>query len=98
MSFKLKPKQDRIIIKPEEISDVSAGGILIPDGSKERPKKAEVVAVGPGLWAASIKDYRAPNINVGDIVMFAKYAGMEVTVDDIKYLIIKESDIIAVYA
>jgi chaperonin GroES len=95
MSFKLKPKQDRIIIKPEEVSDISEGGIIIPDGAKERPKEATVIAVGPGLWESSINGYRVPDVRVGEVVMFAKYAGMKVMVDTIDYLIIKESDIVA---
>ena len=97
MSFKLNPKQDRIIIKPEEISNVSEGGVIIPDGAKERPKEAEVVAIGPGIWEAAIMDYRAPDVEIGDKVMFAKYAGIKITIDEQDYLIIKESDIIASY-
>jgi len=98
MSFKLNPKQNRIIVLPDTPSDTSEGGIIIPDGAKERPNEAIVIAVGPGIWEASITDYRVPDVEIGDKVMFAKYAGIKINVDDVDYLIIKEPDIIASYS
>jgi chaperonin GroES len=94
-SMKFRPLHDRIVIKRIEAEAKSAGGIIIPDTVKEKPSQGEVVAVGPGGRDESGKlipiDLRA-----GDRVLFGKWSGTEVKIDDHDYLIMKESDIMGV--
>ncbi len=91
----IKPLNDRVVVKIVNAEEMTKGGILLPDTAKEKPQEAEVVAVGPG----KILDdgTRAePEVNIGDRVIFAKYSGTEVKVDGEEYLIMRESDILAV--
>ena len=91
----IKPLNDRVVVKIVTAEEMTKGGILLPDTAKEKPQEAEVVAVGPG----KILDdgTRAePEVNIGDRVIFAKYSGTEVKVDGEEYLIMRESDILAV--
>ncbi len=92
----LKPLQDRVIVKPLPVEEKTKGGIIIPDTAKERPQKGEVVAVGPGKWDESGQKRITPDVKVGDIVLFGKYAGTEVEIDGEEYLIMRESDIYAI--
>ncbi|HHV45101.1 MAG TPA: co-chaperone GroES [Firmicutes bacterium] len=95
MSFSLKPLADRVIVKPREAEEKTKGGIVIPDTAKEKPQEAEVVAVGPGAY--DDEGNRKPmNVKVGDIVLFGKYAGTEVKIDGEKYLILRESELLAI--
>lgn len=91
----VKPLEDRIILKPMEAEEKTAGGIIIPDNAKEKPQKGEVIAVGPG----KITD-KGQKIDVslkkGDKVLYGKYSGTEVTIDGQDYLIVRESDILAI--
>lgn len=95
MSIELKPLGDRVIVKPVEKEEVSKGGIILPDTVKEKPQEGEVLAVGPG----KVNDdgsRTVMEIAVGDRVMFSKWGGNEVTLDNgDKVLILHESDIIA---
>ena len=91
----LKPLHDRVVVKPIEADEISAGGILIPDSAKEKSTKGEVVAVGPGkpLDNGSV---RALKVKAGDKVLFGKYSGTEVKVDGTEYLVVREDDIFAI--
>ena len=86
----LKPLADRVVIEPKEAETKTASGIFIPDTAKEKPQQGTVVAAGPG------KKDEAMEVKVGDVVLYGKYAGTEVTVDEKKYLIVKQSDILAI--
>ena len=90
----LKPYGDRILVKPMPEEEKSAGGILLPDSAKERPQSGEVIAVGPG----QIEDGKriAMEIKAGDTSVYSKYGGTEIKVDGEDYLILKESDVLAI--
>ena len=95
--MKFRPLHDRIVIKRIEAEAKSAGGIIIPDTAREKPQQGEAVAVGPGGRDQSGK-LTPIDIKVGDRVLFVKWSGAEVRVDDVDYLIMKESDIMGVLA
>ena len=86
----IKPLADRVVIEPKEAETKTASGIYIPDTAKEKPQQGTIVAAGPG------KKDEPMEVKVGDSVLYGKYAGTEVTVDDKKYLIVKQSDILAI--
>jgi len=91
----LKPLGDRVVIEPLEKEEKTASGIILPETAKEKPQEGEVLAVGPGRTDDEGK--RIPmDVKKGDIVLFAKYAGTEIKVDDKKVLILKESDVLAI--
>lgn len=95
MSISLKPLGSRIIVKPQEQEEITAGGIVLPDSAKEKPQKGEVLAVGAG--DRNEKGERMPlDVVVGDVVLFAKYAGTEIKLDGEKLLFMRESDLLAV--
>jgi len=87
---KIKPLADRVLVEPKEAEEKTASGIYIPDTAKEKPQKGTVVAVGPGT-----KDV-AMEVKVNDVVLYGKYAGTEINVDGKDYLMMKQSDILAV--
>jgi chaperonin GroES len=93
--MKLTPLGDRVIIKLLEQEEIKKGGIIIPDTAKERPQEGEVVAVGKGK-----RDNKGERIEMevkkGDRVLFGKYSGNEINIDDEKYLVVKEDEIIAI--
>jgi chaperonin GroES len=91
----VKPLADRVIVKALEAEEKTAGGIIIPDNAKEKPQKGEVVAVGPGKISDSGQKITM-EVKKGDKVLYGKYSGTEVTVDGKEYLIMRESDILAV--
>ncbi|MBN2415365.1 co-chaperone GroES [bacterium] len=93
--MKIKPLADRVVIKPAPAEDKVQGGIIIPDTAKEKPQRGEIVAVGPGK-ASESGDIIAMSVKVGDTVLYGKYSGTEVTVDNEEYLIVRESDILAI--
>jgi chaperonin GroES len=95
MSINLKPLHDRIIVKRLEAESKTAGGIIIPDSAKEKPIEGKVVAVGQGTLDSNGKRIEL-TVQEGDIVLFAKWGGTEIKVDGIEYLIMKESDVLAV--
>jgi chaperonin GroES len=96
MDFRIRPLADRVVIKPQEKEEKTRGGIFLPDtASKEKPQEGRVMAVGDGKLDDSGK--RTPvAVSVGDTVLFAKYAGTEVKIEDEDYLILAEKDILAV--
>jgi chaperonin GroES len=89
-NVKIKPLADRVLVEAAAAEDKTAGGIIIPDTAKEKPQKGIVVAVGPG------KKDEPMTVKVGDSVLYGKYAGTEITIDGENYLIMRESDIVAV--
>ncbi|GHU28207.1 10 kDa chaperonin [Bacilli bacterium] len=93
--MKLKPLQDRILVKREDAEEKTTGGIIIPDTSKEKPSKGIVMAVGEGA-RNDRGDLIPMTLKVGDRVFFAKWGGTELKVDDGELLIMKESDILAI--
>jgi chaperonin GroES len=94
MAEKLQPLADRIVVKPLKKEEMTRGGIFIPDTAKEKPQEGEVVAVGPGKITDEGK--RIPmDLKVGDMVIYAKYGGSEIKIDDIEMIILRESDILA---
>ena len=94
MALNIKPLADRVIVAPME-KETMSGGIIIPDTAKEKPQQGKIVAAGPG----SVSDNGervAPEVKKGDIVLYGKYAGTEVNVDGNDYLILRESDVLAI--
>ena len=94
MAMKIKPLADRVIVEPLE-AETMKGGIIIPDTAKEKPQQAKVMAVGPGRTAEDGTRI-APEVKKGDVVLYGKYSGTEVSVDNGDYLILREGDILAV--
>ncbi|MDD6151338.1 MAG: co-chaperone GroES [Bacteroidales bacterium] len=86
----IKPLADRVLIEPKEAETKTASGIYLPDTAKEKPQQGKVITVGPG------KKDEPMEVKEGDEVLYGKYAGTEVTVEDKKYLIVKQSDILAI--
>lgn len=87
--------EDRILLKPMDAEEKTKGGIIIPDNAKEKPQKGEVVAVGPGK--VNDKGQRVDmSLKKGDKVLYGKYSGTEITIDGTDYLIVRESDVLAV--
>ncbi|MBQ4566533.1 MAG: co-chaperone GroES [Desulfovibrio sp.] len=93
--MKLKPLNDRVLVKRLESEEKTAGGLYIPDTAKEKPSKGEVVAVGPGKVAEDGKRVELA-VKKGDLVLFNKYAGTEVKLDGIDHLVMREEDILAI--
>ena len=95
LKMNLKPLGDRVVVEPLEKDEKTASGIILPETTKEKPQEGEVLAAGPGRTDENGK--RVPmDVKKGDIVLFAKYAGTEIKIDDKKLLILKESDILAI--
>ena len=86
----MKPINDRVVVKPAPAEEKTKGGIIIPDTAKEKPQRGEVVAVGPG------KEGNLMTVQVGDIVLYGKYAGTEINIEGKDYLIMREADIFAI--
>jgi len=95
MTLNLKPLADRLVVEPIEREEVTASGIYVPETAKEKPQEGKVVASGPGRRDEDGE--RVPmDVKEGDRVLYAKYAGTEIKLEDKKYLILKESDILAI--
>jgi len=86
----MKPINDRVVVKPAPAEEKTKGGIIIPDTAKEKPQRGEIVAVGPG------KDGNLMTVQVGDIVLYGKYAGQELNYNGEDYLIMREDDILVI--
>jgi chaperonin GroES len=91
----LKPLGDRLVVEPKERESTTASGLVLPETAKEKPQEGEVIAVGPGRRDED-GDRIAMDVQVGDIVLYAKYGGTEIKIDEKKLLILKESDILAI--
>ena len=93
-STKVAPLADRVVVKALEETEQMRGGLFIPDTAKEKPQQGEIIAVGPGRFE---EGKRVPmELKVGDRVLYGKYSGTEVTIDDDQFLILRESDVLAV--
>ena len=96
MGLNLRPLGDRLVIEPDdEEAQTSPGGIIIPDTAKEKPQKGTIVAAGPGRTTDEGKVIELP-VKVGDVVIYSKYAGTEYAENGTDYLIVRESDILAI--
>jgi chaperonin GroES len=91
---KVAPLADRVVVRALEDTEQMRGGLFIPDTAKEKPQQGEIIAVGPGRYE---KNVRVPmELKTGDRVLYGKYSGSEVTIDSEQYLILRESDVLAV--
>lgn len=95
MSISIKPLADRVIVAPAAAEEKTKSGIIIPDTAKEKPQRGEVVAIGEGKTSEQGSLIK-PQVQVGDQVLYGKYAGTEISVDGSDYLIMRESDILAI--
>jgi chaperonin GroES len=93
----LKPLGERLIVQPIEQEETTASGIVLPETAKEKPMQGKVLAVGPGTRKDDGSRV-AMDVSEGDTVLYAKYAGTEIKLEDQKYLILKESDVLAIVA
>ena len=93
--MKIRPLHDRILVKRQEEKEMKKGGIIIPDSAKEKPQEGKVIAVGNGKVTDDGKKITL-DVKTGDRILFGKYSGSEVKVDDQEYLIMKEEDVLAI--
>ncbi len=94
--MKITPLADRVLVKPVDPKEVKKGGIIIPDTAKEKPQEGEVVAIGKGRINEQTGQRVPLEVKKGSRVLYGKYSGTEITLDDIEYLILRESDILAI--
>jgi chaperonin GroES len=95
VATKIQPLADRVVVKALEETEQMRGGLYIPDTAKEKPQQGEVIAVGPGKLSDEGKRI-GPDVKVGNRVLYGKYSGTEVNVEGEEYLILRESDILAI--
>ena len=95
MALKIKPLSDRVVVEPAPAEDVSSGGIILPDTAQEKPQQGTIVAAGPGKVSDSGKTV-AMEVKKGDRILYGKYSGTEFSFEGTEYLIMRESDILAV--
>ena len=95
--MKLKPLGDRVIVKPKAPEEKTKGGIILPDTAQEKPMEGEIVAVGSGRIADDGKKI-SMELKAGDKILYGKYSGTEVKIDDEEFLIMRESDVYAIIA
>lgn len=93
--MKLKPLEDRVVVKPNEAETKTTGGIVIPDSAKEKPLMGKVIAVGPGKMLDTGKT-AGMSVKKNDVVLFGKYGGSDVEVDGTEYKILRESEILGI--
>ena len=93
----LTPLHDRVIVRPAQAEETTKGGLIIPDTAKEKPQRGEIVAIGNGKVSDDGKTTPLA-VKVGDSVLYGKYSGTEISIDGADYLIMRESDIFAVYS
>lgn len=93
--MKLKPLEDRVVVKPKEAEAVTAGGIVLPESAKEKPLMGDVVAVGDGKLLDSGARGEM-SVKKGDVVLYGKYGGSEVEVDGVEYKILRESELLGI--
>ena len=93
-TLKIQPLEDRVVVLPADETESMRGGLYIPDTAKEKPQQGEIIAVGPGKFEDG---KRVPmEVKVGDKVLYGKYSGTEVTIDNNQYLILREADVLAI--
>ena len=95
MALKIKPLADRVVVQADEAEEKSEGGIILPDTVQEKPQKGTIVALGAGRISDN-GELIKPEVKVGDKVLYGKYSGNEISVNGVEYLIMRESDILAV--
>ena len=95
MALKVKPLSDRVVVEPAPAEDMSSGGIILPDTAQEKPQQGTIVAAGPGKVSDSGKTI-AMEVKKGDRILYGKYSGTEFSFEGTEYLIMRESDILAV--
>jgi chaperonin GroES len=95
MALKLNPLADRVLVKPIQRQEMTKGGIYLPDTAKEKPQEGEIVAVGPGKMNDDGKIIPM-EVKVGDKVIYSKYGGSEIKIDDVEMVILRENDILAI--
>jgi len=95
MALKVKPLSDRVVVEPAPAEDMSSGGIILPDTAQEKPHQGTIVAAGPGKVSDSGKTV-AMEVKKGDRILYGKYSGTEFSFEGTDYLIMRESDILAV--
>ncbi|VAX19456.1 Heat shock protein 60 family co-chaperone GroES [hydrothermal vent metagenome] len=93
MAINIKPLHDRVLVKPMEAKETVKGGIIIPDTAKEKPQEGKIAAVGPGKLLDD-GSYSKMSVKKGDTVIYSKYAGTEIKIDDHEYLLMREDDIL----
>lgn len=93
--MKIQPLADRIVVEVLAAKEKTKSGIVLPDTAKEKPQEAKVIAIGKGKVTDDGKTV-APEVKVGDTILFGKYSGTEITMDDKEYLILREEDILAI--
>jgi chaperonin GroES len=93
--MKLQPLEDRIVVRPSEAEEKTASGLVIPDTAKEKPQQGEVLAVGPGRRAENTGELIPLDIKTGEIVLYSKYGGTEVTIDGEDLLVLSSRDVLA---
>ncbi|MFN8422574.1 MAG: co-chaperone GroES [Anaerolineae bacterium] len=91
----LQPLGDRVIVEPIEQEEVTASGIVLPESAKERPQRGTILAVGPGRLDEDGAKRIAMDVKVGDVVLYAQYSGTQFKIDNTKYLVLSEKDILA---
>lgn len=94
--MKITPLADRVLVKPIDPKEMNKGGIIIPDTAKEKPQEGEIVAVGKGRVNETTGERIQMEVKKGNRVLYGKYSGTEITIDETEYLILRESDILAV--
>ncbi|MGH8235385.1 MAG: co-chaperone GroES [Rhodanobacteraceae bacterium] len=98
MALKLRPLADRVVVKPLEREETTKSGIVLPDTAKEKPQEGLIEAVGNGKYNEQTGQRVALDVVIGDRVIYAKYSGSEIKIDEVDYLILSERDILAVVA
>ncbi|MGH7640538.1 MAG: co-chaperone GroES [Candidatus Dormibacteria bacterium] len=98
MALKLRPLADRVVVKPLEREETTKSGIVLPDTAKEKPQEGLVEAIGNGKYNEQTGQRVAMDVKVGDRIIYAKYSGSEIKIDEQDYLILSERDILAVVA
>ncbi len=93
--MKIRPLGDRVIVKPKETGEEKRGSIIIPDTAKEKPQEGEVIAVGPGKVTDDGKVIKM-DVKVGDRILYGKYSGTEIKIDDVEHLIMHQEDILGI--
>ncbi|MCC6574876.1 MAG: co-chaperone GroES [Planctomycetes bacterium] len=94
MANKLRPLDDNIVVKPASAEEKTAGGIYLPDAAQEKPAKGTVVAMGPGRLLKTGKRVQ-PGVKIGDTVIYGKYAGNDIKIDNIEHKILREAELLA---
>ena len=94
--IKIRPLDDRVVVQPFEAEERTRGGIVLPDTAREKPQQGKVIATGPGKLLEKSGERGKMSLKVGDVVFYGKYTGTEVELEGDKYVILRESDVLAV--